>query len=92
MFLHLSSIATVSPGLPFGVYFPFLSDKYPHASIFFEEAFGSVVQMCCLAEHSLARVVFDEVLAATVTEIIMKDGAKRKGWPVQEAFLVSSAF
>lgn len=45
-------------------------------------------QMCCLAEHPQARVVYDEVVGAADKDA---SRTRQKGaWPVQEAYLVSA--
>lgn len=54
---------------------------------------GCDVQMCCLAEHPQAKVVFNEVLSAAEKDGCRRDGVKQRGaWPVQEAYLVRVTF
>lgn len=50
------------------------------------EILGAV---CCLAEHTQAKLVFDELLAAAERDLMTKDVSRlRGGWPVQESFNV----
>ncbi len=51
--------------------------------------FWFAVQMCCLAEHTQANMVFQEVLKATEMQVVRNDVSKLKNWPIQEVFLVS---
>ncbi|CAM6041131.1 unnamed protein product [Sphagnum compactum] len=46
--------------------------------------------MCCLAEHTQANMVFQEVLSATEMQVVRNDVSKLKNWPIQEAFLAIS--
>jgi hypothetical protein len=45
--------------------------------------------MCCLAEHTQANMVFQEVLKATEMQVVRNDVSKLKNWPIHEVFLVS---
>ena len=57
--------------------------------LFYKHEFGGDLQVCCLAEHPQAQVVFNEVLSAGQKDGFKQDGGKQRGaWPVQEAYLV----
>lgn len=48
-------------------------------------------KISCLAENTNSKVVFSEVLAAAARDIVTKDISRlRGGWPMQDAFYVSS--
>ncbi|KAG9442187.1 hypothetical protein H6P81_018041 [Aristolochia fimbriata] len=50
-----------------------------------------LVAMCCLAENTTSKVVFNEVLAAAGRDVVTKDISRlRGGWPMQDAFYVFS--
>jgi len=44
--------------------------------------------MCSLAERSMAKVVFSEIISAAETEWV-SDESERKSWPVKQSILVS---
>lgn len=81
--LHLSV-----PSIPIDIFFS-NTRHAPLSSLVIE--IGRIVQICSLAEHSLAKVVFNEVIAVAETELV-KEESMKKGWPVQGAILVSEAF
>lgn len=48
-------------------------------------------QISSLAENTNSKIVFNEVLAAAGRDIVTKDISRlRGGWPMQDAFYVSS--
>ncbi|XP_068646001.1 protein SHOOT GRAVITROPISM 6 isoform X2 [Aristolochia californica] len=50
-----------------------------------------LVAICCLAENTTPKIVFNEVLAAAGRDVVTKDISRlRGGWPMQDAFYVFS--